>query len=341
MTFINYLFLAAGAFLAGWVGAVVIRKIAPFVGLVQVPNERSSHSSPTPQGGGIAIAAVSIAGVLFTSLGDSDFLAIAALSSVVAALGLADDVLDVPSALRFPIQGVVLAVLMQWALPLPDLVLPSGPVVGGWGLWALAWIGGLWWLNLFNFMDGIDGIAASQAILILLGGLAIATSVDQAFLGMPLADLALTTAAVTAGFLVINWAPARIFMGDAGSNTLAILILTFAVGTIQSGLVGYPSWLILVSPFASDATVALLRRTARGERPWRPHRRHAYQQLARRWDHARVTMLYAALAALFALPLAAIAQHYPVAAWWLVGLVYAALVLFAFWGGSGDATEQG
>jgi Fuc2NAc and GlcNAc transferase len=341
MTTFYYLFLVAGAFLAGWVTSFAVRRAALRLGLVQVPNARSSHSIPTPQGGGIAIAAVSLAGALIASTTDSSFLAIAALTVVVAAFGLADDILDLPAPLRFPIQGLVLAALLAWAGPLPDISLPLGLTIGGWGLSVLVWFCALWWLNLFNFMDGIDGIAASQTVIILMGGLIIAVSLNHEMLTTPVALLALITAAATAGFLVMNWAPARIFMGDAGSNTLAVLILAFALNTVQDGLVGYPSWLILVSPFTSDATVALLRRTARGELPWRAHRRHAYQQLARQWSHARVTLLYAGFTALVALPLAAVAQYNPAASWWLVGLLYALLIAFMVWAGSGAAAERG
>lgn len=340
MISINYLFLAVGAFAGGWLGTMAVRQFASRVGLVQSPNERSSHSVPTPQGGGLAIAVIAISTAAFAGTFEPSFLIVAALCAVVAGVGLADDLLELSPALRFPVQGLVIAVLVGWALPLPDLALPFGLTLGGWLLPALIWLCALWWLNLFNFMDGIDGIAASQAIVILLGGLAIALSGDPTFLATPFGLLALITAAATGGFLVMNWSPARIFMGDAGSNTLALLIFAFCLGTVQHGLIGYPSWLILLAVFTTDTTVALLRRTARGERPWRAHRRHAYQQLARRWGHKRVSALYTGITALGAVPLAAAAIHYPAIAWWLVGLTYAALAALAIWAGSGVSAER-
>lgn len=340
MISINYLFLAVGAFAGGWLGTMAVRQFASRVGLVQSPNERSSHSVPTPQGGGLAIAVIAISTAAFAGTFEPSFLIVAALCAVVAGVGLADDLLELSPALRFPVQGLVIAVLVGWALPLPDLALPFGLTLGGWLLPALIWLCALWWLNLFNFMDGIDGIAASQAIVILLGGLAIALSGDPTFLATPFGLLALITAAATGGFLVMNWSPARIFMGDAGSNTLALLIFAFCLGTVQHGLIGYPSWLILLAVFTADTTVALLRRTARGERPWRAHRRHAYQQLARRWGHKRVSALYTGITALGAVPLAAAAILYPAIAWWLVGLTYAALAALAIWAGSGVSAER-
>lgn len=338
----NYLFLAVGAFAGGWVGTLAVRRLASRVGLVQSPNERSSHSVPTPQGGGVAIAVIAIAAAaaLAVSLQPS-FLVVAAVCAVIAGVGLADDMLDLSPALRFPVQGMVIAILVGWALPLPELVLPFGLNIGGWLLPALIWLFALWWLNLFNFMDGIDGMAASQAIVILFGALVMALWGDPAFMATPFGILALITAAATGGFLVMNWSPARIFMGDAGSNALALLILAVCLGTVQQGLIGYPSWLILLSVFTTDATVTLARRTARGERPWQAHRRHAYQQLARRWGHARVSALYTAITALGAVPLAAAAQSYPGSAWWFVGLAYAVLVVLAIRAGSGEAAEHG
>lgn len=340
MTIISYLSLAVGSFVAAWIGTLAMRRLAPRFGLVQIPNARSSHSTPTPQGGGVVIAAISVIVAIVACQSDSGFVVIVALSTTIAVLGLADDILDLSVALRFPIQGLVLAGLLGWALPLPSIVLPFGLIISGWIMLALVWAGALWWLNLFNFMDGIDGIAASQSIVILMGGLIIAYSADQSFLQAPIALLAVATAGAAAGFLVLNWAPARIFMGDAGSNTLAFLIIAFALSTIHLRLIDYPSWLILLSPFATDTTVALIRRTIRGELPWRAHRRHAYQQLSRRSNHARVTATYTAFA-LAAVPIAAAAQHYPQSSWWMVAIVYILLIAFVFRAGSGDAVEHG
>lgn len=334
-----YVLLAVAAFFAGWAGSVFIRRNAPYLRLVQVPNARSSHTIPTPQGGGIAIALVAIVGAALACLGDASVVVVVALVAIIAALGLADDILDLSPALRFPIQGLVLAALLAWAVPLPAMILPFGLSLDGGLLVALIWLAAVWWLNLFNFMDGIDGIAGTQAIIILAGGLGIALSTDPSFLAAPVVLPVVMTAAATAGFLLLNWPPARIFMGDAGSNTLAALIVCFALVSLREGAMGYPAWLILLSPFAADATTALLRRTARGERPWRAHRRHAYQQLARRWGHRPVTLLYSAFAALAAL-LAAVAQQVPATAWWLVGATYACLFAFAAFGGSGDRAER-
>lgn len=334
------LLLAAVAFLAGWFGTIFVRHHAERLGLVQVPNERSSHVRPTPQGGGIAISLASLSGLVLAGYQDGTLLVVCVLMLVIAGLGLADDILNISPAIRFPVQIVALAVLVWWAHPLPALELPFGLVVDGFAPSALVLVAGLWWLNLFNFMDGIDGIAASQSIVILMGGMALAILADGSALTSPMAMAVFVAAAATAGFLIMNWAPAKIFMGDAGSNTLAVLILALALRTTGSGLMDYPAWLLLMAPFSADATVTLVKRALRGERPWHAHRRHAYQQLSREYGHAPITLLYTGLTAFVALPAAWLAQATPSLSWWLVLLVYAVLVCLSLWGGSGAATER-
>ena len=201
---------------------------------------------------------------------------------------------------------------------------------------------GTWWINLYNFMDGIDGIAASQALFMLLAGvllrsLMLAENGADTSSGLlerlqlqflmtdPWSVGSLIIAAATAGFLVHNWAPARIFMGDAGSLFLGFSILAVAGLDITGHLTwlreaqltgetdvsagyGIPvtSWMILGALFITDATVTLLRRLLSGQRVGDAHRSHAYQRLSRHWNsHARVTLVYCLINVLWLLPLAA------------------------------------
>ena len=200
---------------------------------------------------------------------------------------------------------------------------------------------GTWWINLYNFMDGIDGIAASQALFMLLAD--------------PWSVGSLIIAAATAGFLVHNWAPARIFMGDAGSLFLGFSILAVAGLDITGHLTwlreaqltgetdvsagyGIPvtSWMILGALFITDATVTLLRRLLSGQRVGDAHRSHAYQRLSRHWNsHARVTLVYCLINVLWLLPLAALARLQPGQAWHLVALAYLPLVIAAYLLGAG------
>ncbi|WP_137153250.1 glycosyltransferase family 4 protein [Devosia sp. FKR38] len=323
-------------------GTMLVERSAPRLGLVQPPNERSSHSRPTPRGGGIAIAVtVVIVAAALALLGASAFWAVAGLILAIGLLGFTDDMMDLSPALRFPVQIIVFSLLVWSTGPLPGLDVGFSLVLAGPLLAIVITIAGLWWLNLFNFMDGIDGIAGTHAILVLLGAVTIWYTNDPDAGLAPAFWLALGTGAATAGFLVRNWPPAKIFMGDAGSNALALAVFAIALATLASGQIGYQAWLLLPSAFIVDATITLLRRTARGERPWRAHRSHAYQHLSRRWDHKRATVVYCLWTALWSIPLALAAQHWASAGWFLVLVGYLPLVAFCIWAGAGRETTAG
>ncbi len=245
-----------------------------------------------------------------------------------------------------------------------DALLPSLMTLG---LLLALMLLGTWWINLYNFMDGIDGIAASQALFMLLAGVLLRSlvlaenSADSAsgllerlqlqfLMTDPWSVGSLIIAAATTGFLVHNWAPARIFMGDAGSLFLGFSILAVAGLDITGHLTwlseaqltgdtdvsagyGIPvtSWMILGALFITDATVTLLRRLLGGQRVGDAHRSHAYQRLSRHWNsHARVTLVYCLINVLWLLPLAALARLQPSLAWHLVTVAYLPLIIAAF-----------
>lgn len=324
------LIIAVAALLVGWLGALTIERFSGRVGLVQVPNERSSHTRPTPSGGGFAIAvALVLSAVAQALLGASAFWQIAVLVGVIAVLGLVDDLRNLPSLPRFAMQAVIIAILVVVAQPLPSVTLPFGMVLTDAALMVLIVVVGLWWLNLFNFMDGIDGIAGSQAAFLLVSSMLIWMSVDSQAPSSPLFFLSLSGAAATAGFLFRNWPPAKIFMGDAGSYSLSLFIFAMALMTISGGKLSYQCWLILTSVFVTDATTTLIRRIARGERPWHAHRQHIYQHLSRRWGHKPVTLAYLLATALWAFPIALASQHFIEVSWLLLLLAYGPLFTIA------------
>jgi len=329
------------AFFIGWLGARVVELLAPRLGLVQAPNARSSHTRPTPRGGGIAVAFAMVFAAIALSDGDGAVMwPIASLTALIAALGFADDLNDLSAAMRFPIQLAIVAALLWTLGPLPAFPMPLGLKLDGWLLGAATLLVGLWWLNLFNFMDGIDAIAGSHAVLTLAGAATIWWTADIAAPTSPFFWLAIVGACATAGFLLRNWPPARIFMGDAGSNSLALVVFAVALATIAGGMLAYEPWLILPSVFVADASVTLLRRLVRGERPWHAHRRHAYQQLSRLWGHRTVTLIYCAITAFWAWPLALAAQHLHTFAWAVVMLAYAPLIGLALWADAGGVDEN-
>lgn len=319
--------LACIAFAATLAATIAIERSSSKIGLVQSPNVRSAHTKPTPTGGGGAIAVVGTVGLLLTAVdGEPRFAVAGALALAFATLGFIDDRSDLSPAVRFPLQLLLTGSLVALAHPLPPLVI--GEVeISGVALSAILTVSGLWWINLFNFMDGIDGIAASQAVLVLAGA-AIVTFVSGQ---TPLAAVTVLIASAS-GFLVRNRPPARIFMGDVGSNFLAFSILAVALLDGGDSRLDYPIWLILGSLFIGDSTVTLLRRLLHGEKPWKAHNRHAYQHLARRFGHMKVTILYSVFTAFWATPIAVLGAYQSTRVWELVILAYLpvlGLVLFA------------
>jgi UDP-N-acetylmuramyl pentapeptide phosphotransferase/UDP-N-acetylglucosamine-1-phosphate transferase len=248
--------------------------------VVDVPNARSSHVTPTPRGGGIAVIGTIAAAWL--ALGAAGLVPTSGMVIALAAAGLAtvswlDDLQGLSPAIRLLAQFVAVA-LGLW-------MLPRGAIFQGWlpsGLDAVAaallWV---WFANLFNFMDGIDGIAGSEAAAIGIG-IAVVAAGD---VGLAWPAAAIVGAAL--GFLVWNWMPARIFLGDVGSVPLGYLL-----GYLLYQLALRGQWqaaLILPSYFLADATITLLRRLARGERVWQAHREHFYQRAVQRGlSHAAV-----------------------------------------------------
>jgi Fuc2NAc and GlcNAc transferase len=206
-------------------------------------------------------------------------------------------------------------------------------------------LAGVWWINLFNFMDGIDGIAGSQAVFMLLAGAGLAAWGRPDVTADPIWILMLCMAAAAIGFLCLNWPPARIFMGDVGSTYLAFIISALALATVQAGWLSYPVWLVLGAMFVSDATVTLLTRMIRHERWHAPHRSHAYQRLARHYGksghtHLPVTLLTIGINILGLAPLAWACLAWPQWAWGFVVLAYAPLLAAVIALGAGKPDDH-
>lgn len=301
-------------------------------GVMDRPNERSSHDRPVPRGGGVAVLAMVLPGWLVLALlvgwGDRVWPVLAA-AAALALLSFADDVRGLPPLPRIFGHGAAVA--------LGVLLLPADALLfGGWlpawadrAFTALAW---LWFVNLFNFMDGADGIAGVETVAV-AGGLACALPLAAGGgpASLPLVPLAAVLAGAAAGFLVLNWHPARLFLGDVGSVPLGYLLGWLLVwAACADGL----WWLALALPlyYWADATSTLLQRAVRGAKLWQAHREHAYQAaILAGAGHGRVAchiallnlvlvaLTLAAAAGLFAPPamLAAAAAAVAVALWHL------------------------
>lgn len=318
------LLVLAGAFVFCAGLTWVMLKNASRLQLVQVPNARSSHRHPTPSGGGAAVAATSLAaGLLLLPEGGYAFLCVAVCSSA-ALLGFLDDRYDLSSSLRFGFHLIfvgVIAFFLYFGEAQASLV--------GWIVLFGLVVTGVWWINLFNFMDGIDGLAGSQAVFMSLAGVTLACA-GQGWQLDWMGWWSLAIAASVLGFLTLNWPPAKIFLGDAGSNFLAIALLALFLWFHHAGLVAAPPLLLIAALFTSDATVTLLRRMISGERWWSAHRQHAYQRLARAWGrHGSVTALYLAINVVWLYPCAYIAAGMPDIAWIIVAVGYLPVVVFS------------
>lgn len=330
-------FVAAGLLAALATGA--LRRVALRRGLLDHPNARSSHSTPTPRGGGLSIAAVWLAWTAASAfVAGADPVAAAGIgigAALVAAVGFADDHRHVPAAIRFAVHVVAVAIAV-WALGGVALGALDRSVAHGF-VQAFAVVACVWFVNLFNFMDGIDGIAASESATVSLGAAWLTWLLDGPAW---LTTSWLVLAGGSVGFLAHNWPPARIFMGDVGSGFLG-----FAIGALlvaSTHVAGFTVWtaLILVAAFSADATVTLVRRAARGEKWYAAHRSHAYQHLARRWrSHRTVTLLFIALDACILLPVAFLSTAVPTSGPWLAAITLVVLCTLAWLAGAGEPGE--
>lgn len=292
--------------LTGQVRALAVRR-----GLMDNPNDRSSHTAPTPRGGGIAIIAASAIGMTtaaLTGLSQArDAFTLIAGIVAIGAVGWLDDARGVKPRLRLAVHLAVAAATVAALGGMPALSLGIADVPLGLFGYALAAIGIVWSINLFNFMDGIDGLGGSQAVLIFGAG-AVLLFLDG---DVSLGALALLLAAASAGFLVWNWPPAKIFLGDVGSGAIGYAVATIAVISENHHSIPILGFAILGGVFILDATVTLVRRLLRGYGPAQAHRDHAYQRLARLWgNHRRVTVAAACVTALLAV-LGAVGSLWP------------------------------
>jgi Fuc2NAc and GlcNAc transferase len=196
---------------------------------------------------------------------------------LVVVIGFVDDHRHLSVRVRFAFHFVA-AVIAVALLEMPGVDLPPGLAVSGWGLNILYAIGLVWLLNLYNFMDGIDGIASVEGVSVLCCAVSILL-LDRAA-AQAMLPLLMLAACIT-GFLLWNWPPARIFMGDAGSGFLGYALGVFALYTAEAYSISLWSWLILLGLFIVDATWTLVIRISSGDKWYLPHAKHAYQHLAR------------------------------------------------------------
>jgi Fuc2NAc and GlcNAc transferase len=302
----------AGSGVASVILTDLARRYATRRNILDIPNARSSHSLPTPRAGGLALVAtyaVALPVLQLDRLIDlTSVIILLMCGGIVAVAGFVDDRHSLPASVRLCAHVLAAGIFLIWMYRQSA---PWLPAVGFGNVWvgALCALFALTWsTNLFNFMDGIDGLAGSEAVFVTAAAAWINSR--QGDPGITAAMLCLCAA--SAGFLIWNWPPARVFMGDVGSGFLGLMIPMLELEASVRGAIPLQVWVILGGLFLSDATVTLLRRMIGGQRWAEAHRSHAYQRLARRYkSHRLVTMGSIAINMLWLLPWAWYADASP------------------------------
>lgn len=304
--------------------------------MLDVPNERSSHVRPTPRGGGAAIVLATLLGLGPPTVGGVlDWrlaLALGGAGLIVALVGFLDDHREVGTGWRLLVH-LGAAALVVFSLGGPGQIATFSPALSDWVMWLLALLYIVWIINLTNFMDGIDALAASEAIFVSTGG-----ALLYAIAGFPPDSSIppLLLAAAAAGFLLWNRPPAMVFMGDVGSGFIGLALATMSLqaSTVSSSL--FWGWVILLGVFVVDTSVTLIRRVLRAERVHEAHRTHAYQHAAARWrTHGRITLAAGVINVFWLLPLACLVALHRIDASTGVVVAYAPLAVAATWLGAG------
>lgn len=329
-------------FVAAYSGAGALKAYALKQNLLDVPNERSSHALPTPRGGGLAIVVVFLCGLaLLRYQGEwafNPFVAMMGGGILVAAIGFWDDHQPVAARWRILVHFAAALWCLVWLGAFPPLPLFAIHLeLGGLG-YLIGAVFLAWLLNLFNFMDGIDGLAGSEALFI-AGAAALLIALQGRGNGDVQALLFLALGCL--GFLLWNWPPAKIFMGDVGSGFLGFSLGAMALKTAAQDALSLWSWLILFGVFWVDATVTLLRRMLSGQ-PWhQPHCSHAYQKAAKWWkSHKRVTLAVWGLNLFWLLPLAFCASLWPEQGLVFLLIAYLPLLGLTLWLDAGKAEPR-
>ena len=335
----NVWLLLLAVFVVSWRLTLVLRRYALAKSLMDIPNERSSHSIPTPRGGGVAIVIAFVVAVpMLWALG---LLAVAEMYGllcsglIVAVIGFADDHGHIAARWRLLGHFFAAGLALFFLGGLPSVSFFGAMVDLGWIGNILALIYLVWMLNLYNFMDGIDGLASAEAVCVCLGGaLLYWQTAHHELVWTPL-----ILASAVAGFLCWNLPPARIFMGDAGSGFLGIILGVLTLKTSWENPQLLWSWVILLGVFIVDATFTLCRRLLQRQKVYQAHRSHAYQHAAQQFQsHKRVTVTVVAINVAWLMPISMLVANGAFSGLLGVLIAYVPLIALAFYFKAGSVS---
>tara|TARA_B110000967_G_C18898349_1_gene572501 strand:+ start:430 stop:1440 length:1011 start_codon:yes stop_codon:yes gene_type:complete len=286
MDWIKYLIIPIIA--CSWIGVFLYKKYALYTGIISNPNYRTLHELPIPRGGGIVFSTLFILAILliwrYLQLSDNLLLILGVGGGVASLLGFIDDIKNIRARFKLIIQ-LLLSSWVLYCLYLDNLLflnwMPFFLTIPAF-LFFMVWI-----INAYNFMDGVDGMAASGAIFT---SLTLALVLSLTGNSVELIAIFILMAALISGFIFFNWPPASIFMGDAGSVFLGYIFGSLLLFTSLNGYISIWIWLTVFGYFFADTTVTQIVRVISIKKWYLPHRSHAYQNLARiTGSHLKVT----------------------------------------------------
>jgi UDP-N-acetylmuramyl pentapeptide phosphotransferase/UDP-N-acetylglucosamine-1-phosphate transferase len=274
--FLSFLSLS-GSFFLTW----IFRNFSMKRKILDIPNERSSHTIPTPRGGGLAIVIAWYTGItaLFFMGMLSKSLYFALLSGLLlGCTSLIDDVIDLKPIIRLIAQIITVIIAFFFLHGIQPVLVFGNDILPGFLLYPITILGMVWFINLFNFLDGIDGYASLEAITLAI-----------AFFLFTGQIINLILIASVLGFLIWNWPKAKIFMGDVGSTQLGFIIVVLGIYFHNENKLSFIYWIILSAPFWFDATLTLFRRWRNKEKLSQAHRKHIYQRFVQSgFSHLKV-----------------------------------------------------
>lgn len=279
-------------FLASFVLTFVVRKIAIKKSIIDIPNDRSSHTVPTPRGGGLAIVIAWFAGLVYFFINDEIDVNLfyALLSGIfLVVISFIDDIKSQTPKIRFTFQFISSALALYFLGGLNSFDLGFYSIENIYLLTPIAFVAILWFINLFNFLDGIDGYEASEVIMICMSLFCLFGD-----------SITLILAIACFGFLLWNWQKAKIFMGDVGSTILGFNVAVLAIYYQNEHITSILNLMILSSVFWFDATLTLFRRWRNNEQLSVAHRKHAYQRIVQAGFSHQKTVLFSILLNIFA-----------------------------------------